>query len=124
MGIVIGLLMMFLVVAIAAIILRLACGVVGVDETPGLGRAMIIVLGNVLAMICIGFVLGMVGLGGQAQSSIVGALVSAKVYQSMLPTSFGKGLLIWLAQFVICAIIGFGLALMFGGMLAGLMMRH
>ena len=67
MGIVIGLLMMFLVVAVAAIILRLACGIVGVEQTPDLGRAMIIVLGNVLAMIGIGVVLGMVGLGGQAQ---------------------------------------------------------
>ena len=69
-------------------------------------------------------VLGMPGLGCQAQNSIVGGPVSAKVHQEMRPTTFGRGLLIWLARFIICANIGFGLALMFGGMLAAMLMRH
>jgi hypothetical protein len=36
----------------------------------------------------------------------VGAVMSAAIYCGMLPTSFGKGLLIWLAQLLI--VIGIG----------------
>ena len=118
-----GIFFFFLVVAVAGIILRLACSVVGIDPAPDLGRAMMIVLGNCLALMVIGFLLGMVGLGG-APSGLVSALVSAKVYEVMLPTSFGRGFLIWLAQFVIIAILAFGMSILMGGMLAGLMMAH
>ncbi len=124
MGLLIALFMMFLVVAIAAIILRVACGIVGVEQTPDLGRAMIIVLGNVLALIGLSIVLGLVGLGGATQSTLVSALLSAKVYETMLPTSFGRGFLIWLAQFIIVAILGFITMMMFGGMLMAMFMAH
>ncbi len=119
----VGLLMLFLGVAVSAIILRVACGIAGIDPVPDLGRAIMIVLGNAVILFAISVALSMVGLG-RAPGLIVSALVSAAVYQSMIPTTYGKGLLIWVVQIAVCFALAFGLSLLFAGMLGGLMMSR
>ena len=103
------LLVFFLVFAVAAMILRAACSLVG-EPKPDLGRAIIIVLGVMLAHFVVGLVLHSLSLGvlneGKVLSTLVSAAVTSWVYSKMLPTSFGRALVIWLAQFVVCFILG------------------
>lgn len=108
----------FLLLAIAAIVLRLACGLVG-EQAPDLGRAMVIVLGAMILQFVGGMILGFVGLGSsQVVGLVVSAIVSAWVYSQMLPTTLGRGLAIWVAQIVVCFVVGFVVAagvMMIGG---------
>lgn len=105
----------FLVVTVAAIILRIGCGLVGVEK-PALGRAMIIVCGAALAN----------GFGAYVMDTLsfpqwlglpVGGAISAYIYSVMIPTDFVKGILIWLAQAVVVSVLTFGLmTMLFGGL--------
>ncbi|MCY3021969.1 MAG: hypothetical protein NTW87_23405 [Planctomycetota bacterium] len=98
---------------IGAVILRLACGLVAAPQ-PTFGRAMVIVFMSWLANVAVSFVVALLAgvsmaaggaPGTKGVSVVLGALVSAAVYSSMIPTTFGKGLLIWLAQLVIAFVI-------------------
>jgi hypothetical protein len=106
---------------ISAAFLRLACSISGVIA-PGFGKAMSITFvadgvstagafflvyvltstnqGNVDAKT--------LGLIANAVGVPLGAVMSAAIYSGMLPTSFGKGILIWLVQLLM--VIGIGVA--------------
>jgi hypothetical protein len=100
----------FLILAVGAIILRLACGLVGVEK-PGLGRAIWIVF----ATFVVGF-LAAIPLSMLGPLAIVGSTaVSGWLYSVMIPTDFFKGVMICLAQWVVCFVIGVGFAFLVGG---------
>ena len=105
---------------IGAVILRAACGLVNkvieepIDE-PEYGKAILIVFVRLIAQVCFGFAIGLIGgilSGGQPNpaimlaiqgvSFIVGFLVSAGIYTAMIPTpDYGKGLLVAFFEFLI-----------------------
>lgn len=119
-------LLFFLFFAISAMILRAACGLVG-ETAPELGRAMMIVGGAVCVNFVAGLVLSLVGMGDvQIVTTPVSAACTAWVYSQMLPTTLGRGFMIWLAQIVVVVILAvvasFALAALFGG--AAAMMAH
>ncbi|MCA9775077.1 MAG: hypothetical protein KC800_00105 [Candidatus Eremiobacteraeota bacterium] len=95
----------FLAIAIGAMVLRMACKLVG-EVPPDFGKAMLIVLAAGFAQSLIGGVFTSIGLDYNAINLIVSAAVSSFVYSKMLPTDIGKAALIWLAQIVVCIILG------------------
>lgn len=120
MGILITLLAIVVGIAVAAIILRLAAKIVSAPEIP-FGKAMLIVVVAFFATAAAGFILGLIlgqGILAQLVSLVVGACVSALIYSKMIPTSFGKGILIYVMQIVVVFVIGLIVAVLFGGMAA------
>jgi hypothetical protein len=123
----IAVLAIFFGVVIGAVILRAACSLFnkmaspqnGVPE-PGFGKALGIVVLNAIASAAAGFPVGMiVGLWGQASgidekttqavagliSLPIGFLVMGGLLTLMLPTSFGRALLVTLLQYVVIFLI-------------------
>ncbi len=97
---------------IAAVIFRAACSLVNkmveepVDE-PDFGRSVLIVFVRFLANFAVGFVIGLGGAilsGGKLDpavqlvingvATILGVFVSGGIIAAMLPTNYGKGLLV------------------------------
>lgn len=108
-----------LVLAVAAIILRLACGLVG-ETAPTLGYAMVIVLGAMVVQSVAGLGLGVLGLGDSVIVALpASAACTSWVYSRMLPTSIARGLAIWVAQllviFILAFVISMGTAMLLGG---------
>lgn len=99
-------LLAFLGLAISAVVLRAACGVVG-EEAPPLGKAMLIVFAAGLAQSFVAGALGTIGLDGRAIGLLVSAGTSSFVYSKLLPTDISKGAMIWLAQIVVAFALGF-----------------
>lgn len=111
---------------VGAAILRLACSICGVQDLS-FGRAMYVVFIGWLAGAAIQVALGfaassMAGAGGGRTSmllSLAGVpvqfLVIAAVYSALIPTSYLKGLLIYLVQFLIVIAIA---AVVFGVLFA------
>jgi hypothetical protein len=106
------------VLGLGAILLKMACSAASAT-VPGLGRAMWIVF---VAWFLNGIAASIAGILTGAGTDIrhappraqlalllVGLLVQASVYSSMVPTSFGKGILIWLLQYVIAFVIVVGM---------------
>jgi hypothetical protein len=103
-----------IVLGLGALLLKVACGMVSAP-VPGLGRAMWIVfvawLANVGASVVASLCMGVSANVQQADTTaksvllLVSVLVQAAVYSSMVPTSFGKGILIWLMQGVIALVV-------------------
>ena len=122
-GIIIALLMFFLVLAVSAMILRAACGMVG-ETAPELGRAIMIVCGAMVAQVAAAFVLGFVGLNGKLIMTPVSAALTCWVYSQMLPTTMGRAFLIWLAQIVVVMILAFVASFAFAAVLGGAMMSR
>lgn len=104
---------------IAAVIFRAAVSLLNkmveesVDE-PNFGRSVLIVFVRFIANFAIGFVIGLVGAilsGGKMDpaaqlvingiAAIMGIFVSGGIISAMLPTSYGKGLLISILEFAI-----------------------
>lgn len=117
----VSLLFFILIFAVAAMILRAACGMVG-ETAPDLGRAMMIVGGAFVVNFVAGLGLGICGLGGvKLITTPVSAACTSWVYSQMLPTTMGRAFLIWLAQIVVIMILAFvaafAIAAMFGGAL-------
>ena len=109
----------FLLLGFGAVILRVACSMVGVD-IPEFGRAMMITflawIANAAMIIVINLVIVVVmsATGGNPQAAQITASVlslpvilcfSAAIYSFMLETKFGKGILILLVQQVVLIII-------------------
>jgi len=96
--------------AIGAMLLRIACGIVTKSNVPDFAKAMGIVAVAGVANAALGFFVGLVvGMAMQGDPEAaqltaqllglpVGAVASASIYMLMLPTDFGKALLIWLVQ--------------------------
>ncbi|MDP7010512.1 MAG: hypothetical protein QF685_03955 [Verrucomicrobiota bacterium] len=128
----------FIVLAIAAVIFRAACRICNVENIPGFFGSMgIVLLAQLVSAIIsfvVGFVVGLVGSAAQIGvqeiqllatlvSFPVAVLTTALVYKPFLNVSFGKCILVWLLQVVIViaigivlGIIGFVLAMVLGGM--------
>lgn len=117
-----GVIALYLV--IGTIIFRLACRFSG-EAVPGFGRAMGIVVIAFLILFLLNIVLTVAFSGGSIEamtdpeqqnpaaglvSLLVGMFASAAIYSKMLPTTFGKGLVIWLIQIVMVIAV----ALVFG----------
>lgn len=125
----IGTLLLLVVVVVGSMVLRVACWMCGVKE-PGKFRAMGVVLLTYLATyglsIGVGFGValsetltgvetGRAGVALRVAAAVVslplGALISAALYTALLDNvTFGKGLLLWLAQIGIGLVIGLGVA--------------
>lgn len=119
-----------MVLGVNAIMLKLACGMVSAT-VPGLARAMWIVFVawfvNGIAAFIVSVLLGagtdirLAPTGAKLALLLVGLVVQASVYSSLVPTSFGKGILIWLMQYVIAflivAAVVFLCAMLFGAAL-------
>ena len=112
-----------IILAIAAVILRAACHLAG-ESVPGLGHAMGIVLVTGIVQAIIGAVINVafgvpvmqdpaqqqVDPGAALAASVVGFLVNTPItmllYNIMIPTSnFGKAALVWLIQLLIVIVI-------------------
>lgn len=89
-----------LVLGIGAMVLRMACRLVG-EEPPDFGKAVLIVLAAGFAQSIISGIFTFMGLDVQAINLLISAGVSSFVYSKMLPTDIGKAALIWLAQIVV-----------------------
>lgn len=124
-----GLVFMLLIgTLIGAIILRAACWLLnklaggpnapGAVPEPSFGKAMGIAFVTALVNAMVGFVLGLVGgaaalhpLVVQAISFPVALLVMAGMAAAMLPTTFGKGLLVALLTLVVWVIVAVVIAI-------------
>ncbi|MBI1373956.1 MAG: hypothetical protein GC159_14630 [Phycisphaera sp.] len=95
-------------VAIGAALLRIGCQIVKVP-VPEFGKAMGVVIVAAIASFAVSFMFGftmgaMIGADPTALRVIqiinlpISACLYATIYMAMLPTTFGKGLLIWLVQ--------------------------
>ena len=105
----------FLLLGFGAVILRVACSMVGVD-IPEFGRAMMITflawIANAAVVIVIYLVMG-AGSGNPQAAQITASVLSlpvnlclsAAIYSFMLETTFGKGILILLVQQLVLIII-------------------
>lgn len=112
--------------AINAGLLMLATRLAGV-RVPSFGRAVLIVIVAGLAILAFQFILGIVvrvAMGAQVDPNsetfglIVGSLsllatlfVNAWIYSAMLPTSYVKGLIIYIIQVAIVFAIAFSIAM-------------
>ena len=122
---------------IGAALLRLGCWVCKVEE-PGFLKAMGIVfvnaLANMVVQVLIGVFIGLIaGASGarnlqavQVLATLISLpfvmLVSGGIYCGMIPTSFGKGILIWLVQLAVWIVIALVFALV-TGVLAAIVAR-
>jgi hypothetical protein len=127
LGIVVG---VPIFLAISAVILRIACSMSGVSA-PGFGKALSVTfvadLVSSLGAFFIGLLLVLtnkynldpktLGLIANGVNFPLGAVMSAAIYSGMLPSSFGKGLLIWFIQFLmvvgVSVAVGVAIALTF-----------
>jgi hypothetical protein len=104
---------------VGALILRIACSICRV-ELPGFFKAMgvtaVVAVVSLIACSALGFIVGVLGhLAGISLASLnilsalfglpLGMLVSALLYKVLLPTTFGKGVLIWLVHLLFAALI-------------------
>jgi hypothetical protein len=105
-----------IVLAIAALILKLACRICG-EEPPGLGKGMGIVLLQSLAVGALGFLVALLTMGSgsalQVQSAQfgTGVLIQAGVLRGMLIESYGKSLAVTAVTIGIQLAIGFALGI-------------
>jgi hypothetical protein len=116
-----------MVLGVNAIMLKVACSAASAT-VPGLARAMWIVfaawfLNGIVAAIVGAFM----GAGPNIRLApprvqltllLVGLVVQASVYSSMVPTSFGKGILIWFLQYVIAFVIVVGMVFLCAALLS------
>jgi hypothetical protein len=129
---------------IGAIILRAACSLFnkfaggesasGAVPEPSMGSAMAITFVTTLVNMAVGFVLGLALQGAgpnQAASQAIINLISipisllvfAGMVTVMLPTTFGKGLLIALLYLLIAFVIGCGIAIIVVGVMLAMGMK-
>ncbi|MBI3925898.1 MAG: hypothetical protein HY319_10195 [Armatimonadetes bacterium] len=109
------LLLFLLGIAFGGVILRIACGLVGVDPAPELGRAMLVVLANGAAVLVASMIMGLLGLNHQVLLLLVSVGTSCAIYSAMIPTTPAKALMIWLAQILVLFLLG----MVLGGVLIG-----
>jgi len=125
-GLVMGLLLVVIVVAVSALLLSLAYRLV-VGHMPSFARALGTVLASWLASLVVGLILH--GGAGHLLSFVAQFLVGALVINLLLPgqdgsqIGYGKSCLVQLVYMVIFFVLAFVLALMFGGMMLG-MLHH
>ncbi|HEX8776932.1 MAG TPA: hypothetical protein VF738_02335 [Rhodanobacter sp.] len=125
-GLVFGLLMIVVGVAVSALVLSLAYRLV-VGHMPPFARALGTVLASWLASVVVGLILH--GGSGHLLSFVAQFLVGALVINLLLPAQdgsqigYGKSCLVQLLYMVIFFVLAFVLALVFGGMMLG-MLHH
>lgn len=125
-GLVMGLLLVVIGVAVSALLLSLAYRLV-VGHMPSFARALGTVLASWLASLVVGLILH--GGAGHLLSFVAQFLVGALVINLLLPgqdgsqIGYGKSCLVQLVYMVIFFVLAFVLALVFGGMMLG-MLHH
>jgi hypothetical protein len=109
-----------LLLGLGAMVLRGACGVVGVKETPSFGYAIVILLVAGFAQSLIMAPINWIGLDYTVITLLVSAGVSSFIYSLMVPVNLAKAFVIWIVQAVIgfVAILGLGMAI---GMLVSML---
>ena len=134
-GLVLMALLFVLCLFVGAAVLRLACKICGVPQPSilkALGVVIVVGLATFIISLPIGLVVGFAGAAmGISVTALkivanlialpIVALVSAGLYMPLLKTSFGKGLLVWLAQLGIALAIGIAVAVVLLGV--GLILR-
>ena len=111
----------FIALAISAAFLQISCCICRV-ETPGFRQAMWIAFMNGLACVVVSLIgvclIGLIAFGAGVKdvqglrmqigivTILITTLVSAVVYSWMIPTSFRRGILIGVAQYVIGIVLG------------------
>lgn len=130
---VIFLVMLFALLFVTASIFRIACRWAGLEQPrfwPAAGIVLAVGLINVVVGLLAVFLIVMAGAAArvdpltlrmiaQAVGVPLGAVISGKMYAFFLKVDFGKGLLIWFYQLLVCvAVVGFFALLSFAGGLA------
>ena len=99
--------------AIGAMVLRTACGLVGVEEPPSFGYAIVILLVAGFAQSIVLAPFYWIGLDYTVIQLVVSAGISSFVYSLMVPVSLARGFFVWIAQAIIgtAVIIGLGMVM-------------
>lgn len=112
LGIVIFGAVVLILLAIGAMVLRAACGVVGVEEPPSFGYAIVILLVAGFLQSLVLAPINWIGLDYTVITLMVSAGVSSFVYSLMVPVSLARGFVVWIVQAVIGAVVFFGLGML------------